>query len=350
MNGARWQPAGLQARLSTRRQHAQQGMAVIAVLVVVAIVAVLASTLMARQATAIRAAQSEQTRMQARWLLQGEISRAQAVLLAEAKREPSTRLDGLWHRTISGEVLGRLEGGEVRLFSEIVDEQSKFNLRNLVSVDQIDPAEAETFLRLCSLVGVPQEQAQRIARRVVVSLVEAERRVGASGASSPAAIEELKRARFAAQQLGFGQQLPTREQAPRLRTLDDMLMDEAIDSVVLERLRPYVTVLPARTRTNANTARPEVLAATIPGLQLDRARALTQARDGGQWFLNRGDIFNRLQMQDTLSPSSLRVGVTSRWFRISSALQAPQTILVVSALLHDDKQTLPQVVWQREGV
>ncbi|WP_369326249.1 type II secretion system minor pseudopilin GspK [Alcaligenes nematophilus] len=325
-------------------------MAVIAVLVVVAIVAVLAAALMARQATAIRAAQAEQTRVQARWLLQGEISRAQVVLLAEAQREPSTRLDGLWHRPMGGEVVGSLEGAPARLFSEIVDEQSKFNLRNLVSVDQVDPAEAETFLRLCALVGVPQEKAQRIARRVVVSLVEAERRVEASGATSPAMVEELKRARSAAQQLGFGQQLPTQEQAPRLRTLDDMLVDDAIDSAVLERLRPYVTVLPARTRTNANTARPEVLAATIPGLQLDRARALTQARDGGQWFLNRGDIFNRLQMQDRLSPSSLRVGVTSRWFRVTSALQAPRTIFVVNALLHDDKQTLPQVVWLREGV
>ncbi|WP_168735273.1 type II secretion system minor pseudopilin GspK [Pseudothauera rhizosphaerae] len=324
-------------------------MAVISVLVVVAVVAVMAAALMARQATAIHAAQAEQTLVQARWLLRGEISRAQVVLRAEAQREPSTRLDGLWSRPITGKVVGSLDGEPARVFSEIIDEQSKFNLRNLLTADEVDPTEAATFLRLCTLVGVPPEQARHIVRRVVVSLVAAERRVEAAGSPSPARIERQAQARAVATQLGLPQPLPSQEEAPRLRTLDDLLSDHGIEHAAIERLRPYATILPIRTRINANTTGPEVLAAGVPGLPLERARALVQTRDRGQWFLNRGDIINRLQMRETLDPAELRVGVTSRWFRVSSALRTPHTTVLMQALLHDNKESLPEVVWLREG-
>ncbi|MGJ7583621.1 type II secretion system minor pseudopilin GspK, partial [Variovorax sp. RHLX14] len=142
-------------------------MAIISVLLVVAVIAVLASALLGRQTAAIRAAQTEQTLAQARWLLRGEIARAQLVLRAEAQREPATRLDGLWNRPVNGQVLGHIEGASARAFTEIIDEQSKFNLRNLVNAGQIDPVESAAFLRLCALVGVSADQADRMARRVV---------------------------------------------------------------------------------------------------------------------------------------------------------------------------------------
>ena len=343
MKGARGQPAGLHGRHSAHRQHAQQGMAVIAVLVVVAIVAVLASALMARQATAIRAAQSEQTRVQARWLLQGEVSRAQATLLSEARRSPATRLDGLWNRPIAGEVLGQLDGGPAHVFTEIVDEQAKFNLRNLVRTGQVDSRESAAFLRLCEVVGVPRDQASRIARRVIVSLVEADRHSG-----SLTGEVEIKAARAAAQDLGIGV-LSTREQAPRLRDLDDLLGEPGLNPNVVALLRPYVTVLPQRTWINANTAGPEVLAAWVPGLSFDRAKAMLAARNSGQWFINRGDFANRLQMPE-IDETEILIGITSQWFRLSGALRTPRTTLAVQALLHDDKKSLPQVVWLREGV
>lgn len=59
-------------------------------------------------------------------------------------------------------------------------------------------------------------------------------------------------------------------------------------------LRPFAIVLPARTLVNANTAPAEVLAAVIPSLSLDRARALVQARDRA-YFRNVGDVTNQLR-------------------------------------------------------
>ncbi|MGY6271822.1 type II secretion system minor pseudopilin GspK [Achromobacter denitrificans] len=318
-------------------------MAVIAVLVVVAIVAVLAAALMARQATAIRAAQAGQTQTQGRWLLQGEISRAQAALYADAQRDAATRLDGLWARSVAGAVIGELDGEQALIFSEIIDEQSKFNLRNLVEAGQVDPRESAAFLRLCELVGVPRDQASRIARRVIVSLVAADSR-----SRAPTSEAEVKAARAAAQDLGIDV-LNSREQAPRLRDLDDLLGESGINPDAVAHLRPYVTVLPQRTWINANTAGPEVLAAWVPDLPLDRAKAMLAARDNGQWFINRGDFANRLQMPE-INEVEIFIGITSQWFRLSGALRTPRTTLVMQTLLHDDKKSLPQVVWIREGV
>lgn len=333
-------PSGARRPLRAERRHPAQGMAVVSVLLVVAVIAVLAAALLGRQSSVIRAAQTEQTRAQAAWLLRSEISRAQQVLRREAQRDPATRPDGLWNRPVKGEDLGELEGAPALVLTEIADEQAKFNLRNLMDAGRIDIAENTAFLRLCALAGVSPDQAGRVARRVIFSLVEA------APPTSPAP-EEAAAAESLAQRLGI-ESLPVREQAPRLRVLEDLLGTPGLNADTVARLKPYVTVLPQRTWININTASAEVLAAWVPGLTLDRARALVRTRDEGQWFINRADFANRLQMPE-FAGRRLRVGISSYWFRVSSALRVPRTTLLMQALVHDDKETLPRVVWLREG-
>lgn len=309
------------------------GMAVVSVLLVVAVIALLAAALMARQTTVIRSAQAEQTHIQARWLLRGELSRARVVLGAEAQRTPVTRLDGVWATPVNGVVAGELEGEAARLFGEIRDEQSRFNLLNLANAGQPDPRESAAFLRLCALTGVPRSQAVLIVRRVVSSLSEA-------------APSEVPVARAVPDQ----EMIVTdpRETAPRLREVSDLLATPGLDPASVERLRPYITLLPQRTWINANTAGPEVLAAWVPGLTLEHARAMLAARDHGQWFRNRGDFVSRLAIAG-INESDIFIGITSQWFRVDSAVRTSRITLVMQALLHDDKTRLPRVVWLREG-
>lgn len=343
MGGFKRLQAGMPVPHRVQPRGRTRGMAVVSVLLIVAVIALLAAALMARQATAIRSAQTEQTRIQAHWLLRGEISRAQVLLRGQAQRTPVVRLDDAWARPVAGAAAGELEGHPARLYSEIADEQAKFNLRNLVQAGQVDPGESAAFLRLCELAGVPRSQAGLIARRAVASLVEAD------GPPAPAAAADAqaRAARSAALALGIDVLNP-REQAPRLRELGDLLGTPGIDPASVARLRPYVTVLPQRTWINANTAGPEVLAAWVPGLSMERARAMLEARDQGQWFINRGDFANRLQMPG-IDETEILIGITSQWFHVSSALRTPRTTLLMQALLHDDKESLPQVAWLREG-
>ncbi|WP_370679420.1 type II secretion system minor pseudopilin GspK [Comamonas sp. GB3 AK4-5] len=319
-------------------------MAVVSVLLIVVVIALLAVTLMARQTTTIRAAQTEQNRVKAHWLLHGELSRVQALLRTEAQRTPLTQRDGAWARPVAGIVVGEIAGEPARAFIEVTDEQSKFNLRNLVDAGQIDLRELEVFQRLCALLGVPDEQASRIARRVVLSSLEADRETTAPPSPDP---EQAKAALAAAQQLGLAP-LGHRDQAPRLRDVFNLLAVPGIDAASVARLSPHITILPQRTWINANTAGPEVLAAWVPGLSVGRAQTLLEARDHGQWFINRGDFTNRLQMPE-IEEADILIGITSQWFRMSGALRTPHTTLLLQGLLHDDKKSLPQVVWLREG-
>lgn len=319
-------------------------MAVVSALLIVAVIAAMAAALLGRQSTFIRTTQGDQFRTQARWQLRGEVSQAQRTLRAEAVREPTTRLDGAWNQPYARQASGQVavEGG--RLLSEITDEQGKFNLRNLVDRGRVDPAEAEVFMRLCALVGVPKAPAQTIVRRVALSLG------GVEPAQAGMVSDDMrKEAAKYAEGLGLPAELPTSPQAPRLRALDDLLAVPGVDAGVLARLMPFVTVLPERTWLNANTARAETVAAGVAGLSLDRARALLNARDRGQWFINRSDFANRLRMPE-LAVEAVRMGVTSNWFRVASVLSTPRTQFVQNALLHDDKASLPRVVWLREGV
>lgn len=320
----------------------QQGMAVIAMLLLVAVIALLASSLLARQTTALHVAQSEQIRLQGQWMLRGEISRSQFLLRREAKRTPVTRLDGAWSQPVNGLLVGQLGGMPARVFSEIDDEQAKFNLRNLVDGGAIDARETAAFLRLCALLGIGNDQAALIARRVVVSLIAAPQQ-----GDQPANEQDAKAEQAAAESIGI-QTLSARELAPRLRDLSDLLAVPGIRTESVARLQPYVTVLPQRTWINANTAGPEVLSAWVPGLSLSRAKALLATRDSGQWFINRGDFSRRLQMPE-LDESEILIGITSQWFRLSGALRSADRTLLLQALLYDDKDALPQVVWLREG-
>ncbi|HEX7868280.1 MAG TPA: type II secretion system minor pseudopilin GspK [Variovorax sp.] len=341
MTGVVVVPLGIEEDRSLARQR---GMAVVSALLIVAVIALLAASLLGRQSAFIRTTQGDQLRVQARWLLRGEIDEARRVLRAEALREPTTRLDGLWTRPFSRAASGQVAGDGGRLVSEIADEQSKFNLRNLVDHSGMDPDEAEVFGRLCALVGVPQAQARAIMRRVVVSLGDAQQ-------PGSAAVSDDVRARAAqlAGSMGLPQELPRNAQAPRLRALEDLLAVPGVDASVLAKLMPFVTVLPERTWINANTARAELVAAGVPGLTLDRAKALLTARDQGQWFVNNGDFANRLKMPE-LDSAGVRMGVTSNWFRVASVLDTARTQFVQVVLLHDDKTSMPRVVWLREGV
>lgn len=318
-----------------------RGMAVISALLIVAVIAALAAALLGRQSAFIRTTQGEQSRVQARWLLRGELGAAQRLLRAEAVREPTTRLDGLWTLPFAGPVAGQVAAEGARLLSEISDEQSKFNLRNLVDRGRIDPAEAAVFNRLCAMTGVSQAQAQALMRRVASSIADPE---GEAAQTMPDAAADTMAAT-----LGLPPELPRAPQAPRPRVLEDLLAVPGVDAGVIARLAPFVTLLPARTWINANTASAELLAAGVPGLALDKARALLAARDRGQWFINRGDFANRLQMP-ALDERDVRIGIDSNWFRVASVLDTPRTKFVQVALLQDDKTNMPRVVWLREGV
>ncbi|WP_339540761.1 type II secretion system minor pseudopilin GspK [Pseudomonas sp. RA_5y_Pfl1_P24] len=279
----------------------QRGMAIISALLIAAVVAVLAGAMLTRQTVFTRRLEAEQLRIQGQWLLQGGLERSRQMLWDARQKDVLTRLDQLWARAQSGVFEGR-----------IVDEQGKFNLRNLVNRQQVDTEQLQSFERLCRLIGVDPAVSRRISQRVIASYVP-----------------------------------PT--QYPMLRSLDDLSAIEGLDPNVLQRMQAYISVLPGPTWVNGNTASAEVLSAVVPQLSLSQAHGLVAERDSGQWFINRGDFVNRLRLPQ-IEVDSVQVGITSEWFRLQGQARREQRRVTIDALLHRPEDREPRVIWSRVGV
>ena len=318
----------------------QRGMAVISALLIAAVVAVIAGGMLTRQTLFTRSLEAEQLRVQGTGRLQGGLQLSRQLLWEARQRDPLTRLGQPWARPIvmpgSGQIDTPFEG-------QLEDEQGKFNLRNLVAEERVDEEQRRAFERLCQQLGVAATVRERIVERVV----EAYPRLSDPQQAPKAAVNRtFVSGRDTSPDAANTPQAPTR---PMLRTLQDLRSVKGVTPQVLETLAPYVTILPANTWLNGNTASAPVLAAYVPGLSLQRAEALVREREGGHWFINRGDFVNRLRMPE-LEISTVRVGITSDWFRLRGQARSGQRRVELDALLQRSPDHLPQVIWSRVGV
>ncbi|UVK90710.1 type II secretion system minor pseudopilin GspK [Pseudomonas sp. B21-051] len=314
-------------------QSNQQGMAIISALLIAAVVAVIAAGMLTRQSVSTRALEADQQRVQGRWLLHGGLEMSRQLLWDARQRDPLTRLDQPWAQRLNAQGFeGRLE-----------DEQGKFNLRNLVANERVDEAQVQAFQRLCELIGISAGLSQRISQRVIGSYPYLLNPQIAENTASTNAFDSGRATSPNASRK------PQNPKLPMLRSVDDLRSVEGVNEAVIGKLAPYLTVIPATTWLNGNTATAPVLAAYVPGLSLERAQALINERDAGRWFINRGDFVNRLRMPQ-LELTSVKVGITSDWFRLRGEARRDQRRVSLDALLHRSEDRLPQVIWSRVGV
>ncbi|AVX89014.1 type II secretion system minor pseudopilin GspK [Pseudomonas sp. VE 196-7] len=313
-------------------QSNQQGMAIISALLIAAVVAVIAAGMLTRQSVSTRALEADQQRVQGRWVLHGGLEISRQLLWDARQRDPLTRLDQPWAQRLNAQGFeGRLE-----------DEQGKFNLRNLVANERVDEAQVQAFQRLCALIGISAGLSQRISQRVIGSYPYLLNPQIAENTTSKNAFDSGRATSPNASRK------PQHPKLPMLRSVDDLRSVEGVNEAVIDKLAPYLTVIPATTWLNGNTATAPVLAAYVPGLSLERAQALINERDAGRWFINRGDFVNRLRMPN-LELTSVKVGITSDWFRLRGEARRDQRRVSLDALLHRSEDRLPQVIWSRVG-
>lgn len=314
----------------------QQGMAVISALLIATVVAVIAAGMIARQTQTTRSVLSENQRVQGAWVSSGVMEWARHSLWQQRQREAATRLDQPWAQPLRNLQLGADSG----VFDgSLSDEQSKFNLRNLVRDGLPDPVEVAAFERLCASLAVKAGQSERIVQRVVEAYP---RRVQTVQESAGTGFDSGRVTSSAA----ANPFLPSSR--PMLRHLDDLASVAGIEPATLERLRPYATVLPAPTWVNGNTTSAPVLAARVPGMGLQQAQTLLAERDRGQWFINSGDYLNRLRVPQ-MSTEELRLGITSEWFLLRGQATVQQRQVPVEALLYRSELSKPRVIWSRVG-
>jgi len=292
-------------------RHSERGAAVVMAMLVVAVVATLVAGVFWRQGVLVQQAENGLSYAQAKWLMRGAVDWASVILSEDARASSADHLGEPWAVPLAETRLNEGDGREpVYLAGEIRDEQAKLNLRNLAAPGA--EAEQAALVRLFGLLGLNSSLAAGVAQRVRDGLPEAGMEQRALG----------------------------------LASVDDLLGVQGIDAAAVERLRPFVTVLPQPTPVNANTAPPEVLAARIPNLSLSDARRLAASRDRAH-FRDRADALNRIP-ELKLQASDTELAVTTRYFSVDGTVSYRRAKLHSRALLKREMRRV-ELLWMREA-
>jgi len=293
----------------------ERGAAVVMAMLVVAVTATLVTGAFWRQSVVARQAENELSFAQAKWLIRGAIDWAGVILREDARTSSVDHAGEPWGVPLADTHLNPDDGRDpVYLAGAIRDEQAKFNLRNLAGPKGVNPRELEVLRRLLALVGASETLAVPIAERVLAAVP------GEGGRRQVA--------------LGLG-------------AVDDLLGVKGVNAAAIERLRPFVTVLPQPTPVNANTAPAEVLAARFENLALTDARRLTASRDRA-FFKDRTDVLTRIAPLK-LQATDAEIAVATRFFAVDGTVSYRRARLNSQALLRREANRV-EAVWLREAV
>ncbi|MEO8040721.1 MAG: type II secretion system minor pseudopilin GspK [Betaproteobacteria bacterium] len=237
----------------------EQGAAIIMAMLVMTLAVLLVSGAFLRQSVMAREVENAAAAAQSRALLAGAIDWIRVILVEDGDNSSADHAGEPWAVPLERTRLDGGDGESAWLSGRVEDAQARFNLRNLSNAGGLIASEVAVLGRLLGYAGVDDVSGEQLAARIDAALT-ATRSDGT--VLVPGRVEDLR--------------LP--EESAR---------------AALEKLRPFVVILPQRTPININTASAEVLAARLPALSLADARRLVASRDVA-WFRDASDFASRL--------------------------------------------------------
>ena len=313
-----------------------------------------------RQQVQIRRIENQRLLSQAQWVARGALDWTRLILRSEGDTSSGvTYLGGLWGvpvaRTRLSDFLGQIgeahssEGAETWLSGSIEDAQAKFNLRNLVASPapgllQLNVEQIEAFQRLLTLLGLNGQLAKTTAVQVRASLAESATRFQTQPATTSTTTlpqgGAISGGNFT-NSPGLADSDENTGVAPLQMTSVDSLLDvPGFTPEAVERLRPFVTVLPTTSAINMNTASAEVISAVIPGMNLSSAQAFVARRET-VFFRNVADVQLALQgagvQLAVYDPNELDVNTS--YFFVHGRVQHERAEVDRTTLVYRDSMT-----------
>jgi general secretion pathway protein K len=301
--------------MSPRLARAKQsGAALLAAMLTVVLVATFAAAALWQQWRGIEVETAERTRVQSAWVLTGALDWARLLLREDARSggpdhlgEPwavplqEARLSSFLAADSNNNVAG--DGADVLeafLSGQIVDLQSLLNVNNLVDNGKVSEPDVRAFERLFELLQLPPEQLDLLTNNLLAAITAS----GESGAAplAPQRVEEL---------VWLG-----------------------LPPATIAALQPYITVLPAHTQVNLNTAPPQVIYAALDGSTMADAQRLVAERERSP-FKTVADA-TRLVSSAEVPATQPGVFVASRFFEVRSRLRLDQLVVEERAVLMRD--------------
>lgn len=291
----------------------QRGAALLAAMLTVTLVATIASAAMWQQWRSVEVEASERSRAQDAWILTGAMDWARLILREDARAGGADDLTEPWAVPLAESRLSTFlaaEGGSANvdngadesfLSGRVIDMQSRLNVNNLVDGTKVSDRSLRTFARLFKLLNIPTAELQTLAENLrFASDTSEENRSGNLAPLKPQRLPELT-------WLGLSPQ-------------------------TLTQIAPYITVLPARTPVNLNTASAEVIYAVIAGLDMAGAENIVTQRERSP-FRTLADA-TRLTVGTELSAEQHSVG--TRYFEVRGRLRTPRGTVEEQSLIQRD--------------
>ena len=354
----------------------QRGVAIISALLVVALSAIIVSGLLWRQQVQVRRIENQRLLAQAQWISRSALDWTRLILRSEADSAPNvTYLGGVWGvpiaKTRLSDFLGQIgevraqQGASTYLSGSIEDAQAKFNLRNLVSTPTpglltINVEEIESFQRLLTLLGLNASLAKTVALQLRAGLAQSATRFQTQSTTSATSQQAAIQGLAAGGGTGGGNFTDdpglsdADSQAPvaplQMINVESLIDVPGFSPEMVDKLRPFVTVLPTTTSVNMNTATAEVIAATVPGMSLSQAQAFAARRET-VFFHDVGNVQLALTGAGVKTDGidMNQMDVTTKYFLIHGRVEHERAEVDRTTLLYRDPAThTTRIVYVRD--
>ncbi len=310
----------------------QRGAALLTAMIIVTLIASLAAGMVWQQYRAVQIEAADRARAQSAWILQGALDWARLILREDAignQKTPVDHLGEVWAVPLAESRLSTFlaadrenassdDGPEAFLSGSILDAQSRYNLRHLLAGATVPALEQRVLERLCATVQAPPGTADLIIKQLRAAYGTP---ALAASAANPAPVPPN------------GSLLPANF---------DQMVWMGLSAETIERLRPYVTLLPKITKVNLNTAPREVIAALFDNVDLASAERLVQARKA-RALQAVSDAAASLPAGVVLSTD--RASVDSAFFEVTGRLRLEERQLEQRSLI--ERRGLDMVVLAR---
>jgi len=290
-------------------------------LLVVALATTLASNLIWRQNLWLHQVETQRNLAQARLLAIAGIDWARAVLADDFRTNNYDHKGEPWATKVPAMPV---EGGEIA--GGIEDEQSKWNLNNLLHSGQINQEQLAVFHKLLSQLQLPSTLAESLSDWLV----------SGNNTEQNGGEEYYYLALKPAYRSAHGE----------LNDIDNLLRVRGFDPQTVDRLRPYVSTLPDYTEVNVNTASTTVISAVLLDFPPSEIQRIITERDRIP-FISMEDFKTRLPSSEFASLFSVNnLDTKSQYFSVFIHARYGNVDTSSTALLYR-AITWPTVVWQR---
>ena len=312
----------------------QKGVAVVTALLLTTLAITIVASLFWQQQVQVRSIENQRFQLQKKWILRGALDWATLILREDARGQKVDYLGEPWAVNLGDTKLdqyvenGKLDGEEsdATLTGQISDEQSKYNINNLAFNGVIDEKEIAVFSKLLKNLQLDGSLAQKAA--IDIAATQTKFKQDVDGETDPANTVESK-----VQFLSFNY-------------IEDLLSVSGFSSEIIEKLKPFVTVLPKKSKINVNTTTAEVLSARLENVSLADAASIIAQRDRA-YYRNFNDLKNNFPTLIKDSETDF-ISCETSYFVVNGKVKLNRSNLEVHALIYrEDLKT--QILWVKES-